>query len=167
MKNSSLYPGFILTGHKRGQVVRMGRQQDLRDKLSRELAAHAGQLPAGSATSTGSCNSSLLYHAAIAQKSCCAAVLNTHLRDTRDCRGVLKRQRQDPMGKSQRRPRLQGPACAEASKVLLPLNASADTCRKHRERSWHQGARTGLPSGQQGLYSPCLCGQGRISARQS
>lgn len=48
VKNSSLYPGFIVTGHKRGQVVGMGRQEDLRDRLSRELAAYPGQLPAGS-----------------------------------------------------------------------------------------------------------------------
>lgn len=44
----------------------------------------------------------------------------------------LNTERQLPVGKSQSRTTLGGPACAEASRVLLPLKASADTCGKHR-----------------------------------
>lgn len=56
----------------------------------------------------------------------------TYLRDRSARTWVLNTDRQLPPGKSQRRSRLRGPACAEASKVLLPLNASADTCGMRR-----------------------------------
>lgn len=116
------------------------------------MSAVLGQLPAGLSDKhrqlRESCNSPLLYHALIARKSCHAVTpgtpertparipsalthlprAETYLRDRSTCMWALNIDRQLPPGKSQRRSRLRGPACAEASKVLLPLNASADTC---------------------------------------
>ena len=83
VKRSSLYPGCISAGNKRRQVQGMGRQRDLRDKLRRELAAYRlfwAKLPAGLGDKhkqlKESCNSPLVYHVRIAQKSCRAATLN-------------------------------------------------------------------------------------------
>jgi len=71
------------------------------------------------------------------------AQAETHLRDKRERTWLLNTERQVPVGKSQRRTTLRGPACTEASKVLFPLKASADTCGKRQV----QGSRGELGPG--------------------